>query len=73
MTTAQSTRPKIHPGDLVARKPDETFLWRQEMKNCSYDYASQTRKWAESEVIHTMIMSTGSPSSSTMFDGEAEE
>lgn len=73
MITEQSSRSKIRPGDLVARKPDEAFLWRQEMGNCGYDYSSQTRHWDDSEVMRTMIMSTGSPSSSTMFDGESEE
>lgn len=73
MITEQSSRSKICPGDLVARKPDEAFLWRQEMGNCSYDYTTQTRHWDDSDVMRAMIMSTGSPSSSTMFDGEAEE
>jgi hypothetical protein len=72
-TVTQSPRARIVPADLVAKKPDEAFLWRQEMGNCRYDYVKQVRHWNESEIIHDMIMSTGSPTSSTQFDGENEE
>lgn len=72
-TLAQSPITKICPADLVASKPDEAFLWRQEMDNCRYDFVSQVRHWDESERIHDMLMSTGAPSSSTQFDGEKEE
>ena len=64
---------KLTPADLVSRKPDEAFLWRQEMPNCSYDYRSQTRRWTESERIRTLMMTTGAPTSSTSFDGEKDE
>jgi len=67
------TEPRITPADLVASKPDEAFLWRREMVNCSYDYETQVRRWDESETIRDMLMSTGAPSSSTQFDGEKEE
>jgi hypothetical protein len=72
-TVTQSSRTRIIPADLVASKPDEAFLWRQEMGSCRYDYVTQVRKWEESEKIHDMMMSTGAPSSSTAFDGEKEE
>jgi hypothetical protein len=72
-TATPSGKTKIVPADLVAAKPDETFLWRQEMGKCRYDHKKQIRHWDESEIIHGMIMSTGSPSSSTTFDGESEE
>lgn len=64
---------KLTPADLVASKPDAAFLWRREMVHCAYDYVSQTRRWDDSEVIKEMILSTGAPTSSTSFDGEAEE
>lgn len=72
-TVAQSPATKITPADLVASKPDEAFLWRREMGNCPYDYTAQVRRWDKSETICDMLMSTGSPSSSTQFDGEKEE
>lgn len=64
---------KLTPADLVSRKPDEAFLWRKEMVNCSYDYLTQTRRWSESEQIRTLMMTTGAPTSSTAFDGEKDE
>lgn len=73
LTETMTPSPRITPADLVASKPDEAFLWRQEMGNCRYDYGKQVRNWDESELIHDMIMSTGSPTSSTQFDGEKEE
>lgn len=72
-TMVQSSETKITPADLVAAKPDEAFLWRREMGNCSYDYVTQVRHWDESDTIRDMIMSTGAPTSSTAFDGEKEE
>jgi hypothetical protein len=69
----QCPKAGITPADLVAAKPDEAFLWRQEMDNCRYDFVNQVRNWDESERIHDMLMSTGAPSSSTQFDGEKEE
>ena len=71
--TAHHPETRLTPADLVASKPDEAFLWRREMVHCSYDHAAQIRHWDESETIHKMLMSTGAPSSSTMFDGEKEE
>lgn len=64
---------KLTPADLVSRKPHESFLWRKEMTHCAYDYLSQTRRWTESELIRTLMMTTGAPSSSTQFDGESDE
>jgi hypothetical protein len=66
-------RPKLTPADLVSSKPDESFLWRREMVHCSYDYATQTRRWTESEKIRELMMTTGAPTSSTAYDGEREE
>jgi hypothetical protein len=66
-------KPKLTPADLVSSKPDATFLWRQEMVHCSYDYLTQTRRWTESEKIRQLMMTTGAPSSSTQFDGEKDE
>ncbi|MGD0762020.1 MAG: hypothetical protein ABR929_02315 [Roseiarcus sp.] len=71
--TQAGARPKLTPADLVCSKPDETFLWRREMTHCSYDYVTQTRRWTESEKIRQLMMTTGAPSSSTQFDGEADE
>ncbi len=70
---ASQGRRKLTAADLVSRKPDESFLWRKEMVNCSYDYLSQTRRWTESEQIRTLMMTTGAPTSSTTFDGEKDE
>lgn len=64
---------KLTPADLVCTKPDESFLLRKEMAHCSYDYATQTRRWTESEKIRQLMMTTGAPTSSTMFDGEKDE
>jgi hypothetical protein len=64
---------KLTPADLVSSKPDESFLWRKEMVNCSYDYVTQTRRWTESEKIRQLMMTTGAPNSSTQFDGEKDE
>lgn len=64
---------KLTPADLVCSKPDESFLWRQEMVHCAYDHVSQTRRWTESEKIRQLMMSTGAPTSSTAFDGERDE
>jgi hypothetical protein len=69
---ARSTA-KLTPANLVCSKPDESFLWRKEMVHCSYDYASQTRRWTESEKIRQLMMTTGAPTSSTTFDGEKDE
>jgi hypothetical protein len=66
-------RAKLTPADLVSAKPDETFLWRQEMVLCSYDYVTQTRRWTESEKIRQLMMTTGAPTSSTQWDGERDE
>ncbi len=66
-------RPKLTPADLVSAKPDESFLWRTEMRHCSYDYLTQTRRWTESEKIRQLMMTTGAPNSSTQFDGEKDE
>jgi hypothetical protein len=68
-----SSAAKLTPADLVASKPDAAFIWRKEMGRCSYDHMTQVRRWDESEDLVRMIMSTGSPTSSTLFDGEAEE
>jgi hypothetical protein len=64
---------KLTSADLVNAKPDECSLWRMEMVNCSYDYATQTRRWSESEKIRQLMMTTGAPTSSTSFDGEKDE
>jgi hypothetical protein len=72
-TVTNSFASKLTPADLVASKPDAAFIWRQEMGRCSYDYVTQVRRWEKSEVLARMIMSTGSPTSSTVFDGESEE
>jgi hypothetical protein len=64
---------KLTPADLVSAKPDETFLWRREMTQCSYDHATQMRRWSESEKIRQLMMTTGAPTSSTMYDGEKDE
>jgi hypothetical protein len=69
----EGAKPKLTPADLVSSKPDESFLWRQEMVHCSYDYLSQTRRWTESEKIRQLMMTTGAPNSSTQFDGEKDE
>lgn len=68
-----AAKAKLTPADLVNAKPDECSLWRMEMVNCSYDYASQTRRWSESEKIRQLMMTTGAPTSSTSFDGEKDE
>lgn len=67
------SKAKLTPADLVSSKPDESFLWRKEMVNCSYDYVTQTRRWTESDKIRQLMMTTGAPSSSTQFDGEKDE
>jgi hypothetical protein len=64
---------KLTPADLVSAKPDESFLWRQEMAHCSYDFETQTRRWTESEKIRQLMMTTGAPTSSTAYDGERDE
>lgn len=66
-------KPKLTPADLVSAKPDESFLWRQEMAHCSYDFVTQTRRWTESEKIRQLMMTTGAPTSSTLYDGERDE
>jgi hypothetical protein len=66
-------KPKLTPADLVSAKPDESFLWRQEMPNCAYDFETQTRRWTESEKIRQLMMTTGAPTSSTAYDGEKDE
>jgi hypothetical protein len=68
-----AAKAKLTPADLIHAKPDETFLWRSEMPNCSYDYVTQTRRWTESEKIRQLMMTTGAPTSSTGFDGEKDE
>ncbi len=72
-TTRKAARPKLTPADLVCTKPDETFLWRQELPHCAYDFESQTRLWDQSDRMRELIMSTGAPTSSTQFDGEQDE
>ena len=67
------SKAKLTPADLVSSKPDESFLWRKEMVNCSYDYLTQTRRWTESQKIRQLMMTTGAPSSSTQSDGEKDE
>lgn len=73
LQTAIQTKPKLTPGAMVSAKPVETAVWRQEMSVCGYDHATQTRQWTESDKIRRIIMSTGAPTSSTMFDGESDE
>jgi hypothetical protein len=68
-----SGKAKLTPADLVSAKPDESFLWRQEMVHCSYDYVTQTRRWSESQKIRQLMMTTGAPTSSTQWDGERDE
>ena len=70
---ATGVKAKLTADDLVNTKPAETFLWRSEMVNCSYDYATQTRRWTESEKIRQLMMTTGAPTSSTSVDGEKDE
>jgi hypothetical protein len=72
-SVGEGAKPKLTPADLVSLKPDESFLWRQEMVHCSYDYLTQTRRWTESEKIRQLMMTTGAPNSSTQFDGEKDE
>lgn len=64
---------KLTPADLVCTKPDEAFLWRREGISCTYDHATQTRRWSESERIKKLMMTTGAPTSSTNWDGENDE
>lgn len=71
--TAEGAKRKLTPADLVCTKPDETFIWRQELPHCDYDFESQTRLWDQSDRMKELIMSTGAPTSSTQFDGEADE
>jgi hypothetical protein len=68
-----ASRRKLTAADLVCSKPDEAFLWRREGVRCSYDYASQTRRWTESDRIRQLMMTTGAPTSSTHWDGEKDE
>ena len=68
-----ATGRKLTPADLASAKPDETFLWRLEMTQCSCDHATQMRRWSESEKIRQLMTTTGAPTSSTMFDGEKNE
>jgi hypothetical protein len=70
---ATGVKAKLTAADLVNTKPEETFLWRSEMVNCSYDYVTQTRRWTESEKIRQLMMTTGAPTSSTSYDGEKDE
>jgi hypothetical protein len=70
---ATGVKAKLTAADLVNTKPEETFLWRSEMVNCSYDYTTQTRRWTESEKIRQLMMTTGAPTSSTSYDGEKDE
>jgi hypothetical protein len=72
MLTTESNR-KLKPEDLVQAKPDVAAIFRQEMGRCGYDHGSETRHWTESEKIRRIIMSTGAPTSSTLFDGEGDE
>ncbi len=64
---------QLTPADLVCSKPEEAYLWRQEVAHCTYDYATQTRRWYESEIIRKLMMTTGAPTCSTQFDGEQDE
>jgi hypothetical protein len=73
MNIETGAKAKLTAADLVNTKPDETFLWRSEMVNCSYDYVTQTRRWSESEKIRQLMMTTGAPTSSTSYDGEKDE
>lgn len=70
---ATGVKAKLTAADLVNATPEETFLWRSEMVNCSYDYTTQTRRWTESEKIRQLMMTTGAPTSSTSYDGEKDE
>lgn len=73
MHTMNTESHKLTPADLVAKKPVEAHIWRQEAAQCAYDHASQTRRWEESALISDLIRTTGAPTSSTSFDGEKEE
>ena len=63
----------ITPADLVCKKPQEAHTLRQEASRCSYDHASQVRRWEESEIVAQILATTGAPTSSTTFDGEGDE
>jgi hypothetical protein len=63
----------LRPSDLVAKKPAVCSTWRREAPRCGYDHADQVRHWSQSDEIRKVLLSTGSPSSSTAFDGESDE
>jgi hypothetical protein len=63
----------VRPSDLVAKKPSVCSTWKQEAPRCGYDHSDQVRHWSQSDEIRKVLLSTGSPSSSTAFDGESDE
>ncbi|HEX5789697.1 MAG TPA: hypothetical protein VFY13_01030 [Luteolibacter sp.] len=63
----------ITPSDLVSEKPAVSTIWRQEARRCDYDHKAQVRNWQQSEIMQQVMATTGSPTSSTAFDGESDE
>jgi hypothetical protein len=63
----------VIPSDLVLAKPKDAHVFRQEAPRCDYDHAMQVRRWAQSERMRRVLLTTGAPTSSTTFDGEGDE